>query len=78
MLFIIINKILKKTLVMIRLKTVLWLICAKIEVFAIIFANTITPSWIICVREVPLARINIAAAAPRQLCPIIAIVAEPM
>lgn len=78
MLLIIINNELKNTVRIIVLKTVLWLICAKIEVFAKIFAKTIMVNCTICNSEVPLESTHIAATDPRQLCPITAIVAQPI
>ena len=62
---------LRKTLNKVRLKTVLWRNCAKIEQFANILAKTIIVNCNICKKDVPLLRIYIAAAAPRQLCPIV-------
>jgi hypothetical protein len=48
------------------------------EVLANMLANTMIVSCIICKNEVPFDNILIAAAPPKQLCPIIAIVANPM
>jgi len=77
-LFRMINKILNTTLVRMKLNTTLCFICAKIEVFANIQAKTIIANCIIWPIEVPCERIYMAAAAPKQLWPITAIVAEPI
>jgi hypothetical protein len=78
MLFKKINKTLQNTLAMMRLNTNLWFIWDNIEVFTNMQIKTIMANCVICKIDVPLDRINIAAAAPRQLCPITAIVEEPI
>lgn len=61
-----------------QLKINLCVICARIEVFAIILINTIMASCIIWINEVPLAKILMAAAPPKQLCTRMLKVADPI
>ena len=70
-----IKKTLDTTLAITKLKTIRADTCAKIEVFTLMQIKTIKESWIICIGLVPCESVYIAAAEPKQLCPIMANVA---
>jgi len=72
------KKILASILIRTELKMNLWVICARIEVLAMMLIKTMMASWIICRIEVPLANMLMAAVPPKQLCTRMLKVADPI